>query len=428
MRCTLTEKIKEFFSKFKINRLNKKLIRGVLIIVFVILVSYFIISSIITGNHNRTCNELREEILAATDIYMSENNLLPTLNGTSSTMALSDLYNSIIFKDYAVTGTVTYTKYNDEYVKTIELDNADFCTTKEFNEESSEYDSSKNAKVEVTFNYVTVDSYNSKWTDWYPSEYISTEETNGVLLPLDEDRLPDIPNGAIITEYVRETDTYYSYRDKRWRWYKNNVKYSDFSSEKPKGYTTKDTSVTLSSEATPWSLDYPEEKDYRHIKRTTGYRWYYLNENEEKIYWNNGEYSPESPGEEYQKDTELKATMYSYTDDMWRWYNGDTKRIYSSYSSTKPKNYNYKDSETLTYSNWSKYYEESHLDSSNKSYREERTDIYSRYLIKYDIQSYPILENYVSLGELEVAVGKSYEQINEDDSLQVLVNFKFYYE
>ena len=86
------EKIKEFFSKFKINRLNKKLIRGVLIIVFVILVSYFIISSIITGNHNRTCNELREEILAATDIYMSENNLLPTLNGTSSTMALSDLY------------------------------------------------------------------------------------------------------------------------------------------------------------------------------------------------------------------------------------------------------------------------------------------------------------------------------------------------
>lgn len=420
-------KVNKMFSNIKISNLNKKNIRGVLIIVFVILVLYFIISSVITGSRNRTCQNLRNDVLTLTDSYMSDNNLLPTLNGTSETVYLSDLYDSIIFKDYAVTGSVTYTKYNDEYIKTVELENADYCTTKDFTKESTEYDKNKNAKVETTFNYVTVNSYNSKWTSWYPSEYISEEETDGVLLPLDEDRLPNIPSNAVITEYVRETKTYYSYRDKRWRWYKNNVKYSDFSSEKPKGYTNKDTSISKTTEATPWSLDYPEEKDYRHIRSTTGYRWYYL-DGEEKIYWNNGEYSPDSPGEQYQKDTEFKASMYSYTDDTWRWYNGSTKRIYSSYSSTKPTNYNYKDKDTLTYTNWSRFSDESTINKSNKSYREERTDTYSRYLIKYDIYDYPVLDNYVSLDELESILGKSYEEINKDASLKVQVNFKFYYE
>lgn len=422
------DKIKEMFSNIKISNVSKKNIRGVLIIVFVILVSYFVISSVITGNRNRTCQNLRNEVIAATDMYMSENDLLPNLNGTSETVYLNDLQDSIIFKDYAVTGTVTYTKYNDQYIKTVELDNADYCTTKEFKKESTEYDNTKNVKVETTFNYVTVNSYNSKWTAWYPSEYISEEETDGVLLPLDEKRLPSIPSNAVITEYVRETKTYYSYRDKRWRWYRNNVKYSDFSSEKPKGYTTKDTSFSMSTEATAWSLDYPEEKDYRHIRSTTGYRWYYLDENEEKVYWNNGEYSPESPGDEYVKDTEFKAPMYSYTDDLWRWYNGKTKRVYSSYSSTKPDTYNYKDAETLTYTNWSRFDDESTLNKSNKSYREERTDTYSRYLIKYDIYDYPVLDSYVSLDELESILGKSYEEINEDKSLKVQVNFTFYYE
>lgn len=421
-------KVSEMFSNFKISNLNKKNIKGILIIIFVILVLYFIISSVITGNRNRTCKDLRDEVLLVTDTYVSDNNLLPTLNGTSTTVYLNDLYDSIIFKDYAVTGKVTYTKYNDEYIKTVELENADYCTTKEFKKESTEYDNTRNVKVEVTFNYVTVNSYNSKWTSWYPSEYISEEETNGVLLPLDEDRLPDVPSNAIITEYVRETKTYYSYRDKRWRWYRNNVKYSDFSSEKPKGYTTKDTSFSMSTEATEWSLDYPEEKDYRHIRSTTGYRWYYLNDEEEKVYWNNGEYSPDSPGEQYVKDTEFNAPMYSYTDDTWRWYNGDTRRIYSSYSSTKPNNYNYKDKETLTYTNWSRFDDESTLNNSNKSYREERTDTYSRYLIKYDIYDYPVLDNYVSLDELESILGKSYEEINEDKSIKVQANFKFYYE
>lgn len=418
------EKIKEFFSKIQ---LNKKTILKILIIIFAILVIYFIISSIVNGNKNRNCNSLREQIIAKADAYVENNNLWPNLNGSAVTINLSDLGENITFKDKTISGSITYTKYNDSYVKTVIMDNADYCSTGNFGKEKDQYDDSKNVKVNAYFNYVTVDSYNSRWSNWYPSEDISEELTDGVLLPIDEDDLPNVPNNAVITEYVRETKTYYSYRDKKWRWYRNNIDYSDFSSERPAGYTNKDTSVKLTTEDSPWSLDYPTEYDYRHISSKTGYRWYYLVDGE-KVYWNNGEYSPDSPGDEYKRDTEFSARMYSYYDDMWRWYNGDTRRIYSNSSSTQPTGYNYKDGETLTYTSWSRFTDTSSLNSSNSSYREERTDIYSRYLIKYDIYSYPILENNVTLSELEQKLGKTYEELSKDDSIKIEVTFKFQYE
>ncbi len=421
------EKIKEIFSKIKISNLAKKNIKGFLIIIFIILFSYFVISSFIKGSRNKTCNNLRQEIFSKTDLYFNEFNLLPTLNGDSITINLNDLNDTIVFKDYAVTGTVTYTKYNDSYIKSVNIDNAGYCNTKEFGKETDKYDENKNVEVVTYYNYYEVDSYNSKWSEWYPSEDINTTETNGVLLPLDEDDLPYIPNNAVVTEYVRETKTYYSYRDKQWRFYKNNIKYSDYSSTKPKGYTNKDGDTKTTTDPTDWSLDYPEVFDYRHIKQQTGYRWYYM-DGENKIYWNNGEYSVTSPGEEYEKDKENTVKMYSYYDDIWRWYNGNTRRIYSSYASTIPNGYKYKDETTLRYTDWSRFTDESKINSSNKTYREERTDTYSRYLIKYDIYSLPMLDNYVSLEELENILGKSYEEINNDKSLKVDVIFKFKYE
>ena len=421
------EKIKEIFSKIKISNLAKKNIKGFLIIIFIILFSYFVISSFIKGSRNKTCNNLRQEIFSKTDLYFNEFNLLPTLNGDSITINLNDLNDTIVFKDYAVTGTVTYTKYNDSYIKSVNIDNAGYCNTKEFGKETDKYDENKNVEVVTYYNYYEVDSYNSKWSEWYPSEDINTTETNGVLLPLDEDDLPYIPNNAVVTEYVRETKTYYSYRDKQWRFYKNNIKYSDYNSTKPKGYTNKDGDTKTTTDPTDWSLDYPEVFAYRHIKQQTGYRWYYM-DGENKIYWNNGEYSVTSPGEEYEKDKENTVKMYSYYDDIWRWYNGDTRRIYSSYASTIPNGYKYKDETTLRYTDWSRFTDESKINSSNKTYREERTDTYSRYLIKYDIYSLPMLDNYVSLEELENILGKSYEEINNDKSLKVDVIFKFKYE
>ena len=214
------EKIKELFSRIK---LNKKKVLLILIAIFVILIIYFIISSIVSGNKRRNCDDLRKEIIAKTDTYFENNNLWPNLNGSAVTIDLSDLNEKITFKDESITGSITYTKYNDSYIKTVILDNASYCTTDNFGKEKDNYDDSKNAKVNVYFNYVTVDSYNSKWSDWYPSEDINKEPTNGVLLPIDEDDLPNIPNNAVITEYIRETKTYYSYRDKKWRWYRNNM-------------------------------------------------------------------------------------------------------------------------------------------------------------------------------------------------------------
>ena len=70
-------------------------------------------------------------------------------------------------------------------------------------------------------------------------------------------------------------------------------------------------------------------------------------------------------------------------------------------------------------------YEESYLTNENKSYREQRTDIRTRYLIKYDIHYENMLEQPVSLEELENILGKSYEEILNDKSINVNVTFKF---
>ena len=413
--------------KFKNNKLLKKNLKGIFIIIFVILLLYFIISSFVNGTKKRVCNNLRNNIIEQTDNYFDQNNLLPSFNGEDITINLNQLNDSIIFKDYAVTGTVTYTKYNEEIIKTLNIKNASYCSTKEFINEKDEYDKNKNVEVITYFNYFSVDTYNSRWSNWYPSEDISKEETNGVLLPINPNKLPSIPNNAVVNEYIRETKTYYSYRDKKWRFYKNNIKYSDYSSTKPSGYTYKDSITLKITDPSPWSLDYPKTYDYRHIKQHVGYRWYYL-EGENKIYWNNGEYSVDSPGENYEKDTQNSVLMYSYYDDTWRWYNGDTKRIYSALSSTKPTGYKYKDETTLTYTSWSSFTDKSQINSSNKSYREERTDTYSRYMIKYDIYSLPMLDEYVTKDELENILGKSIQEINKDETLHLDVKFKFRYE
>ena len=414
-------------SKIKNNNLMKKNLKGFLIIIFIILVLYFIIFSIINGTRKRTCNELRNDIIKQADIYFDQNNLLPNYNGEQNVINLNELDNSIIFKDYAVTGTITYTKYNDQIIKTLNISNAGYCNTKDFGKETDEYKEDKNVEVVTYYNYSSVETYNSKWSNWYPSEDINTEETNGVLLPIDEDKLPSIPKNAVVNEYVRETKTYYSYRDKKWRFYKNNIDYSDYSSTQPKGYQYKDTATLKKSESSDWSLNYPTTYDYRHITQKTGYRWYYLEE-ENKIYWNNGEYSVDSPGENYIKDNQNSALMYSYYDDTWRWYNGDTKRIYSSLSSTMPSGYKYKDETTLTYTNWSSFKDESSITADNKNYREEKTDTYSRYMIKYDIYSLPMLNDYVTKEELEDILGKSLQEINNDETLHLNVLFKFKYE
>lgn len=414
------KKVKDFIKEDKRFKL-------IIIGLVLILLLYVFISGSINRKRNQACLTLREDIFKLVDTYLESKNLLPTLNGTSVTVDLVNMPNDIYFKEKLVSGLVTYTKYNDEYVKTVDIDNASHCSTKEFSKKAKEYDKDKNMSVSVLFNYQTVESYNSKWTNWMPSEKISTEETDGVLLPLNTKNLPDVPKEAVITEHVRETKTYYSYRDKKWKWYKYNVKYSDLSATKPKGYKEKDNATKTKSEDSPWSLDYPKVYDYRHIKSATGYKWYY-EEDGKKVYYNNGEYLVESPGEKYTKDNKQSAKMYSYYDDLYRWYNKEKRGYYSSYTSTKPSGYTYKDKELYTYGSWSTFKDESSITKQNKAYREERTDTYSRYLIKYNIYSYTVLEEAVTLEELEKIIGKPYEEIVKDKNIALDIQFTFYKE
>lgn len=409
-------KIKEF--------IQSKYFKYVIAGIGVILISVFLITTILNGKSTRVCKSLKEDIVASLDEYVTKNDLLPKLNGTSVTVDITNASETFTINDNTVTGTVTYTNYNGNYIKTVEIENADHCTTSEFKKETDEYDESKNNKVIAYFNYNNVESFNSKWSNYIPSADINTEATNGVYLPIDSDDLPTIPSNAVITEYLTESKTYYSYRDKKWRFYKNDIKYSSYSSTKPSGYTNKDTATETKTEPSEWSLNYPEVYDYRTIQTKTGYQWYYT-EGKERVYWENGKYSIESPGEEYKKDTETSAKMYSYTDKMWRWYNGDTKRVYSSLKSVKPSNYNYKDESTLTYTNWSKFTDTSSLTDENKSYREQQTDLRTRYLIKYEIHYEELLDEPVTLEELETIIGKSYEEILKDETLNVNVTFKF---
>ena len=167
---------------------KKKLVRIILIILFVVLLAIFIITSVVKGNRKRECNSLREKIIANADLYLANKDLLPTLNGTSVTIDLANI-DEVVFKDEYVIGSITYTKYNDTYVKTLDISNASYCDTKEFKKEA-DYDENKNAKVEVSFNYYKVDSYNSQWTNYLASEYINTTETDGVLLPINSKYLP----------------------------------------------------------------------------------------------------------------------------------------------------------------------------------------------------------------------------------------------
>lgn len=423
---SIIEKITDLFSNFMHDNRKRRLLIIIIAALIIILITIFVITTRIQRKRNLTCQNLREKIILKADEYVERKELKPTLNGEQLVVSLRDL-DEIVFEDNYVNGTVTYTKYNDSYIKTVNIANAEYCNTKKFGKVTNEYKENKNVKVNVTFNYRSVDHYKSKWSNYIPSFELMEEETMGVYLPLDSKDLPTIPDNAVITSYDIEKLIYYSYRDKRWKWYKNNIDYSDYSSTKPDGYTYKDEATKTKTDPTEWSIDYPEVFDYRHIQTKTGYRWFYM-DGKEKVYWEDGKYSVDSPGEQYEKDKNAKAKMYSYQDDQWRWYNGPTKRSYSGLSSTRPSNFNYKDDSTLTFTDWSSYKPTSSLTSENEAYREERTDIHTRFLINYDIYSFEKSQSNVSQEKLENILGQSYEEIAANKDIKVEVYFTFQYE
>ena len=287
------DKINEGFKSFFHNLAkeisnSKQVFIKIIVIVVPIIIIIVIINLIVSGVRNSNCFELRNKIGNYVDSYVMSNDLWPTINGDNIVVDLNDI-EKVTFNDKVCSGTVKITKVNDDYIKTFYLENCSYCSVDSFSNEKDDYDDKLNADVVVYINYYNVTNNNSKWSDYIPFEEISTEETNGVLLPLNLDYLPKISDEAIVTDIIKEDKIFYTYRDKRWLWYKvNNNDYSDFSSEQPAGYSKKDTKAETRTAYSIWSIDYPEVKDYRVISTDTGYRWYKKDENGNIIWWNNG--------------------------------------------------------------------------------------------------------------------------------------------
>lgn len=410
---------------------SKQVIIKIIVIVVPVVIIIIIINLIISGVRNSNCYNIRKELSNYVDSYVMSYNLWPTINGDSVVINLDNV-KKVTFKDQVCSGEVKITKVNDEFIKTFYLENCNYCSASEsdFKNEKSKYNSKLNADVIVYINYYNVTNNNSPWSEYIPYEEISTEETNGVMLPLNEEDLPEISDEAIITEIVKEDKTFYSYRNKLWLWYKvNNNDYSDFSSEQPSGYANKDKRTEIKSDYSEWSIDYPEEKSYRVISNRNGYRWYKKDEDGKIVWWNNGEYYPDMPEDGYKRDDDNKITMYRYFDYLWKWYNGEARGYYSSYSATPPsKSYIYKDEDLTRYTDWSGFVTYSSVNSDNEYYREEITNVHSRYMIKYKIRSFLVLDEFLERTEFEETLGRTLEEMSEDINVDLEITFKYRYQ
>lgn len=409
----------------------------------IIIIATFIILVIIVAivifkvSRSNTCNDVEKLILDQVELYASNNNLLPTVEGESITLNIDDVFMEETLKpmleEKICSGSVKITKYKDEYIKTYDITNCGYCSTEErYKNWSNEIDKKPSSKYLVDvipyYNYYDVSYYNSSWSKWISEDDIGElDEKYHVALPLKETSIPTIPSEANIIEYEKEDATWYSYRDKKWKYYRDNGgTYSGLSSEQPDGFANKDTSTQMLTEWSEWSLDYPEQKSYRTISTTTGYRWYYL-EGTEKVYWNSGIYTPAQPDEKYNKKEKETVKMYRYQDKMWKWYNGK-KRAYSNFSSTAPNStYSQRDTDLFQYSNWSSYSSENKINSSNSWYREQQTKTYSKYRIAYTMKSFLKLNNYVSKTEFEKELQGTVPELVERTDIQIDIQYKFKY-
>lgn len=409
-----------------------------------IMIFLLIISAIVKSSHNKVCKPIEDKVIASAFDYAKENDLLPKNVGDNIIVNLNTLYknnklnqNEISVKDSVCDGSIKITKYKDNYIKTINLTSCGYCTSDKrygkWSKETTKEPSGKNMIVDVIayYNYYTYEDYNSNWTNYLRSDLINKKvsEKYNIALPIEQKNLPNIPDEAEILKIEKEDKNYYRYRDKRWKFYINQGgNYTNyFSSEQPSGYSNKDDATLKYTSWSDWSLNYPEVKSYRTIKSAQGYKWYYL-KNKERIYWNGGAYSVSQPSDKYSiKDTKQGSEkMYCYRDKTWRWYNGN-KRKYSSYSSVAPKGYTTKDSDLTEYTSWTTWRDKSYVNDSNRHYREQEVDVYSRYRIHYRMTSYMKLDNYLTLKEFEKETKLSLTEILQQDKTDVDVIYKFKY-
>lgn len=414
-----------------------------------ILYLFFIISVIIpliligliiyTAINNNYCHDIYVQIENASYKYLQDNKDLPKNEGDSITVKMDDLYeHSYITKGQTTskkcTGDVKVTKYEDDYIYTLDVNNCDKCSVnkryKSWGSETSYYNSSKTI-VDVIPYYNIYDRQVglTEWSDYYDEEELANKVSKyGVRLPKDKSEMPVEPEGSTIVEAQKEEKTFYSYSDKSWKWYDIVGDYSGFYSEQPNGYSYKDENTRKYTEYTDYSLSYPEEHDYREIRSERGYKFYYVDENGEKVYANNGKYAVEDDVDldVYTERDEEYATMYSYRDEVWRWYNGEPRR-YSSYRKTQPNGYPYRDDELYSLDSYSSWNEESSLTPENASYRVEKTKVMTRFRYVYEILSLKILDEDLPRNEFEETTNMTLNQVRNNENYKLEVNYKFKY-
>lgn len=418
---------------------NKKPLLRFFFVFGTVLPIIIIILIIIAVIQNNKCLNIYNTLKSASLKYAQDQGNLPTIEGENTSVRLDDLYNdqylsSANTDNTLCSGTVKITKYKEDYVYTIDTRNCGQCSVnRKYNDWSSEQSSYPSGKAIVDvipyYNYYERETNTTSWTDYFDDSELSDETSEyGIRLPLNEEDLPEIPTEGKIVNIENDTTYYYRYRNRSWKWYDIEGDYSEFSSEQPEGYANKDESSEIYTEWTEYSLDYPEEKDYRGIENTTGYKFYYLNDEGKKIYYNSGQYSAREDvnTDKYDKTDEDKTTLYRYRDKQWRWYNG-TKRKYSSYSSTAPTGRPYKDTETETLGNATNWEEVLSEQTDNADYRIVERKLMTRFRIEYDISSLKVLDEPLNRSDFETKVKASIPEFYSNPNYKLEVSYKFRY-
>lgn len=416
---------------------NKKLYTIIGIIIGIILLTIIIIIVANNNAKNTKCNSIETLLKDAGYKYATDKGTLPTIIADPVTYDASELVANgyLNSTDFSIQknvcgGTVKITNVGDGYIETVNVTGCDYCTTDtrygtNWSSESATKPKSGIYDVVTYFNYTTKTTYHTEWTDYYRPEQLE----DNPIKSYDDSRLKNIPSDAKNIIIDHDDVTYYRYRDKKWKYYKNaNANYSELSCTQPSGYNTKDISTSYQTDWSDWSLEAPEEYDCIHSESKTGYRWYKVVDGN-KVYWNNGAYWPTNPDEEsesYTQDKKDSATVWRYYRILYRWYNG-VSRGYSSYMAEPTSTYKYRDDEITTYGSWSMWSTLSSVNDSNSYYRTEITQVRTRYRLTYDEYSFNLLNNYVTKNNFASATGKTLEEIYNDQNYAVVVEYKYIY-
>lgn len=418
---------------------SKKPLLNIFFIIGTIIPLVLVILIIYTVVNNNYCHKIYDKIEDASYKYLKNNSKLPKYAGDFETVKMDTLYEHVYLTKEATgektcSGTVKVTKYKNEYIYTLNVTNCNKCSVgkryKAWTSETPVYKSSKTiVDVIPYYNIQDREIDVTEWSDLYEQSEISKKVSKyNVRLPKEKDKLPEIPEGAEIVDVQKEENTYYRYRDKSWKWYDIVGNYSGFYSEQPDGYANKDEATKKNTEFTEYSLNHPEEHDYRTIRSKKAYKFYYIDDNGNKVYANNGKYAVEDDVDldVYTEKEEDSTTMYSYRDTVWRWYNGQ-KRRYSSYKVTKPDSYNYRDEELYSISSYSEWNLNSKLNSENQSYRFEEQKVMTKYRYVYEILSLKLLEEDLKKADFEQKVNQTLEDIRGNTDYKLNVEYKFKY-